>query len=1107
MGLVVAVLVSGLLSAPVSVGGQTLPTIMLSFDDGAGTPSAVTGSAVSVTVIAAMPAADTAMNVTDYAVSRLSSSVTIAVGQTVGRSAALTVTPVDDDRVEGDETIQFTAAPVSGYQSIAAVNLLIEDDDDVITLSLDKSDVLEWDGDPGDQNDQGEQSVTVTAAFAGTASDLAAAADVTVTVAGGSGGDGATAGVLGPPKTNDFSTDQTNDSFTVSIGAGSLSGSGSFMLRAHADADAEADGEKVEVSGAVSGFTVESAELTIHDRVVSLGLTDAGDPPAAVTGLDEDGGRQTVGVSASVPAAAPAEVTVTATVAATGRTATAGAGGDYTTTESETGTITITIPAGGASGSAGSRVYTTLSDRVTENNEVISRISGTATGGYTVNSVDLVINDADRTIRLYMPNTDLVEDGGFGATFNDSWSDIPRAELGSGDSRESFVASTSSTLTSYMLLRLFPRNGTAIQGIGNHFQLNVFGNFGRYAYLLAGEVRSTRLTDSQRRSGVWGQMALNTTSQFVTDDTVAEDARTFEIYFQPASVPAGFTTLDKTVRMNDDDSQVALSVDFDSQTDGVQNTLAEGDDMSGAVVSAAFKSGTTSSNIAAARVVDSWSVEGKDTPAAGQAGADDFTYYAPASAGTITFAAMSTSTTDTVTLGRLVVVDDTVVEGPETITVKGSSGLLGNGTATGAVTITDNDADIVLSVDKNAVREGQGAEDVTVTARFVGSSSELASATDVTVTVAGADTDGADSNDFSVEGAGVSNNSFTVSIPAGAVSGSETVQVTAVDDTSTEGAEGEEGLVVSGSAMVGSESVTVTSADMIITDQWIHLSLHEADSGEAALSRIIEGGEAQQVRVKATASQAVSSETAVAVTVGASGGTASSDDYTSSAGTVQVTIQSGQTEGSADVTVTPLADGVVEGPERIRFGGSAPSGWSLVAANLEITEAVTLTLDGGGSVGEGAGNAGAVSVTAGFAGAASSALTADTDVELSFSAGENGEAADFTAPASAVTVSIPAGMTSGAAVALSGLTITQDTIAEGEEDVDVDGTTADFAVEGAELSIVDDDLGVALTADTDSVMNGAQKGLTEEDTTPAVQVRAAFTSAASNCDIRGGCPR
>ena len=151
-----AVLAVGLLpAAPVSVVGQSA-TITLSFDDG-GTPAeAVTGvseedGAQTVRVVATAStatsaavtvnvtiAAGTATVATDYATSVSSTTVTIANGATAGQSAGLTVTPVSDMSVEGDETIVFSATTsATGYAAISNVDLLIFDDDDDITLSFD----------------------------------------------------------------------------------------------------------------------------------------------------------------------------------------------------------------------------------------------------------------------------------------------------------------------------------------------------------------------------------------------------------------------------------------------------------------------------------------------------------------------------------------------------------------------------------------------------------------------------------------------------------------------------------------------------------------------------------------------------------------------------------------------------------------------------------------------------------------------------------------------------------------------------------------------------------------------------------------------------------
>ena len=216
-GLVLVVgLVLGVLPvAPVGVEGKSQERIELEFVEGQST-SAVEGVLeeggaqrvrVAASVSAAAPA-DVDVYVTvaasgstasagDYALDRTSMTVKIRAGREVGYSPVLTVTPVDDRRVEGDETIVFSGSTSAvGYSAIADASVslnIVDDDDDAVVLSLDKPAVLEWDG---------GQTVEVTASFAGaTGSDLTSASDVVVSVAGGSGGDGATAGSLG---TGDF---------------------------------------------------------------------------------------------------------------------------------------------------------------------------------------------------------------------------------------------------------------------------------------------------------------------------------------------------------------------------------------------------------------------------------------------------------------------------------------------------------------------------------------------------------------------------------------------------------------------------------------------------------------------------------------------------------------------------------------------------------------------------------------------------------------------------------------------------------------------------------------------------------------------------------------
>ena len=844
---------------------------------------------------------------------------------------------------------------------------------------------------------------------------------------------------------------------------------------------------------------------------LSWALYDVGTNTWSSVASVNEGALVKASVRATVPSNVSSNVTVSVTMGASGSTATFGnscsattaiggfglpvvtsisnCGGDYGVygggTVNDT-TFNITITTGNNAASSLGWIRATP-DRVTENNEIV-RISGTtATSGYSVgNSLDITINDEDRSILVSAPTLQLRE-GCSG--FPGQWTDKVRATLGGGSSRDSFVASQSATYTGGTgHLTIVTVDGTARSGRsnGDHYRLHNLHGVG--VLLGQGILTSSSARDRHGRTGLWRHIHLlaNYDRGCKDQDTVAGDPKTFQISFSGA--PAGFTVLGQEYLIYDDDG-VVLSVDTDSGEDGVQSTLAEGASGSGAVVSAAFPGTTTSSTISSDTDV-TLSAAGVASPGAGVAGTEDLSY-APSTPNKITVPAASLTVSGTTTLAGLTIADDSVVEGPETFTVGGSSAL---GDAGGAVvTIVDDDADITLSVSPEEVGESPDGTEVTVTARFAGDSSVLTSPTEVTVTLAEAAVNGATpGTDFTVSGTDVTGgNQFTVSIPAGELEGSATVRVTAPVD-----ADSGEVVAVSGAASVGGVSVAVEADELGISDGSIVLSLHEAAGGEAALSDISESGGSRTIRVRAEAGAAVSGDTTVAVTVGASGGTAEAGDFLGPSGSVDVVIRDGQRRGAADVTVTPVVDMVAEGRETIRFSGAKTGGYVVTGADLGITETIELTLSGG-SVGEGAGNAGAVTATARFAGATSSDLTGAVDVTLSFAAGAGAEAADFTAPGTAVTLRIPAGSVASSATALSGLLIAGDTFAEGPEVINVGGAAGGFAVTGTVLTIADDDLEVTLEADTDSGMVGEQKTLSEGGA-PLVRVRASLGSGVTN---------
>ena len=927
----------------VTIADADLPTVTLSFDDGQSTPSAVTGvaeeggaqtvrvvatvaSASTVAVrVALSVAAGTATETADYAISATSATVTIAANQTTGYSAALTVTPVSDTRAEGNETIVFSSS--SGYSSVSNVSLPITDDDYSIELSVDKSAVLEYDG---------QQAVSVTAEFTGaTTSDLATATDVTVTVAGGSGMDGATLGTWSQSSpTGDFSTDQTGNQFTVSIGAGALSGSGSFNLRAHPDSVDEAGGEKVALSGAVTGATVTGAEITIHDAVVTLSFTDAAATPAALTGLGEDGGRQTVRVAAEVPVPVPADVDVTVTIGASGGTAAAGADGDYTTTASAT--TVVAISSGATSGSSGDLFFTPRPDRVFEDHETI-KFTGAASG-FAVTEADLQIMDADRTLvatinpgwvpgRTY-PAVPVIE----GVPYTIRETKDPRLpaqsfEVGTpqgGYGRPGITVSvrgvTSSTYSENLELRVDMFSGTA-HYVGDSISgyVDVYSEAGEWF--------------RQSRAG-WDLLTINAGSLSASKylrydlidwtDRIAEPDETFEIGVHE---PDGFTVVNAPALIIDDDVQINLS----------SNPVSVAEGSSGSDVSISASMHADSSQITSNTVV-SLAVDSDGD--AGLLDADEFSYTSLSSS--VTVPAMATGSSTSATLTGLNITDDNVVEGRERLRITGRPALAEGASqsvtfndAVGGVWVTDDDANITLSVSPGAVVEKAGGQTVTVVAEFAGETSVLTSYTDVVVQIAGGTA--TLTTDFTT---GLSNNRLTVRIPAGRTSGSKTFQLTAVVDSNTESSGETVTFEAHGTVRVGGGAVTVTGDTLTINDPGSEVTLSLTDTSDNALTAVDEDGGAQTVRVVASVGAALSgSSLSVTVAAGALGGTAYlTDDFTTSAPTVTVTIADGSSSGTADVTITPVSDTVTEDHETILFTGEA-TGYVVNPTSLRITDA------------------------------------------------------------------------------------------------------------------------------------------------------------------------
>ena len=799
---------------------------------------------------------------------------------------------------------------------------------------------------------------------------------------------------------------------------------------------------------------------------ITLSFTDTSG--GALTAVGEDDGAQTVRVVATAGSAPSSAVSVSVSVGASGSTATSGATNDYTRSSSS---ATVTIASGSTSGYADVTI-TPNSDRVTENHETI-KFTGTATG-YTVTGADLSITDADRLVVLTLSDSAIPEAPG--SSGSNAYNRTLTATL-SGPTSTGNESSTSSTYS-----------GTAVR-----FRPTMSPGTASYGYDL------TRSDINWSRQGqavaLWitisnGTVTATSASFSITtySNAVAEGNETFTM--DTTSLTSGFQGVSAKGTIMDADSAVTLTISASS--------LSEGSDGSGLTVSASFGDGSTTSSVISSDTVVELSV------AAGTAQAADFTY-APTVPNSVTIPANTLSSTASGTLSGLSVADDAVVEGPETLTVTGSNANGADGTA--SLTITDDDSAISLSVNPAGVVESATAQTVTVTAAFAGTSSSLTGATAVTVTVAGGGgADGATlgaAGDFTTDQTG---NSFTVSIAAGSVSGNAAFDITARADSTVEGTEK---VDLSGSATVGGAAATVNGAELEIVDNLVPIALSFTDPSGSALTAVGEDDGAQTVRVVATASSAVASSVAVTVTVGASGGTATSgaaNDYTAGASSVTVTISAGAASGHAAVTITPNSDTVTEDHETIRFTGAASGfGYPVTGADLTITDAdrtITLTWDNPAFT-ERDMTTGFATITTrtltGTLSGATSTLSSAVNVRAVIEAGtaaccstSTGDvdwmhysASPSVDPTVAKHLNIAAGSVSGTITSLT-VYINDDQVAEPTETFYITLTAPGFDVVRAEGTIADMDSTVALTLSPTTLAEGSDGS--------GVSVSAAFES-------------
>ncbi len=463
---------------------------------------------------------------------------------------------------------------------------------------------------------------------------------------------------------------------------------------------------------------------------------------------------------------------------------------------------------------------------------------------------------------------------------------------------------------------------------------------------------------------------------------------------------------------------------------------------------------------------------------------------------TLTIAAGATTSTGAVTITA---VDNDIDAPNKSVTVSATAS--GGGVANPAdqtLTINDDDAapsGITLSVSPATLGEGDGLTQITVTATVNGTT-RYADAKTVTVSVGGGTATSATDYDA------VAN--FDITIAAGDASKTGTFDLTPTNDVLDEA---NETINVTGT----SGSLTITPTMVTITDDddapgAITISV-DADTGtDGTQTTIAENGGAKTVRVTATITDEtrfVEAKT-VSVEVGADADSATEGADYANLGTQSIRIDAGAASGYVEFTLTPMQDTLHEGSETISLDGTL-AGVTVTDATITLTDddgaptALTLSVDADtGTMGTQTslaedGGAKTVRVTATLGGSSTFTEAKTVTVEVGADADSAEEGNDYTTVAQQ-SITINAGSSSGYVEFT--LTPTQDVLHEGSETISLDGTLAGVTVTDATITLTDDDAapsGITLTVSPATVGEGA--GETEITVTATVNGSTRYVDA------------
>ena len=460
--------------------------------------------------------------------------------------------------------------------------------------------------------------------------------------------------------------------------------------------------------------------------------------------------------------------------------------------------------------------------------------------------------------------------------------------------------------------------------------------------------------------------------------------------------------------------------------------------------------------------------------------------------------------------------NDEIAGGDTRVRIAGSAS--GFDVTRATVTITDDDeppTGVILTLSHTSVSEGAGTTSITVTGTLTGGDRRSGDTT-IPLSVRGISLPAAEENGEPTIAA--TNDDYTaatvmLTIPAGEATGTATLEFTPTDDNL---AEGDETVQVSGIF----QELQVTPAVLTIEDDDREPDGIELSATPGGVTE--DDGEVQvQVTATLTGGGTRTSDTAVTLSVYEVSAMAGAD-YTAASGILLI-IPAGQVSGTASLSVTLVNDDIYEGTETVAIRGSNEDpGLSVRGVRISIADdeekptEIRLVLDRD-TIAEGGGSQ-QIRVTAIVQGDSKRAVS--TQISLSFdvpttessvgpstprsstrssttrSSTRSSETGPSAVPPAAATdysalvntITIPAGESTGEVLVL--VSPIDDPIAEGDERLEIRGSTPGLKVSSALVTITDNDVaGVTVSPTALDIREGENDSYTVVlDTQPSGNV-------------------